>query len=179
MRYVFALLALMFGRQAFAEPMQLELKFQCQVSSDHSALRLSLLNGGQADTALVIGTSIGNGRRYVASSVVIEVKRSSDGPVEEYRVGGGLPRIAGRIDPWIVPLPVGSEFSLSLPTANVLSKQGASLNLRSGEIIIRAAIVRHSNDRSDGEMVGPGLVKVFAGRLQSAWLRAPSECSVG
>lgn len=179
MRYVFALLALTLGRQAFAEPPQLELKVQCQASGDYSTLRISLLNGGQADTALVIGTSVGNGRRYVASSVVIEVKRSSDGPVEEYRVGGGLPRIAGRIDPWIVPLPVGSEFLLSLPTASLLSKQSASLNLMSAEIMIRAAIVRHSNDRSDGEVAGPGLVKVFVGGLQSAWLHAPSECSVG
>jgi hypothetical protein len=179
MRYLFALLALAFGPVAFGEPTQPELKIQCQMSAGSPILRISLLNESTSDTAIVIGMSIGNGRWYVADSVVVEVKRAHDGPVEIFRPGGGPPAIAGRVDPWIVPLPAGSEFSLALPMAKLFSRSGDSLRLGTGEIFVRASIARHSNDRFNAEMVGPGLVKVFVGVLHTEWLRAPAECSVG
>ena len=159
--------------------MQVELKVRCQLSAGSPALRITLLNGSTTDTAIVLGTSIGNGRWYVADSVVVEVRRGQEGRVEEYRPGGGPPAIAGRIDPWIVPLPAGSEFSLTLPIVRLSSQKGDSLSLGTGEIFIRARVVRHPNDRFNAEMVGPGLVKVFVGELQTEWLRAPAECSVG
>jgi hypothetical protein len=176
MRYALAIMLLILGRPALSEPTPIELKVKCHGSGETSAFRITLLNGGPSDVSVVIGMSIGNGRRYVATSVVVEVRSGLDGAVKEYRASA--PAIAGRVDPWIVPLPVGSEFSLTLPAAQLLSNKGQSPTLSARESFIRARVVRYSGHKFNPEMVGPGLVKVFDGELQTEWLRLPGACSV-
>jgi hypothetical protein len=101
--YLLASCLLALGVPVFGGPAQVVLKVQCRASANSMALRVTLQNGSSTDTAIVLGTSIGNGRIYAADSLVLDVRHGQDGPIEKYRPGGGAPAIAGRIDPWIVP----------------------------------------------------------------------------
>jgi hypothetical protein len=179
MRYFLAISALVLAQTAYGKPTPVELKMQCRDTGESTALRITLLNEGSTDASVMLGMSIGNGRWYVATSLVVELRRGLDGPIEHYLPNGGPPSIAGRLDPWIVPLPTGSEFSLTLPTAKLLTTKGGSLSLLTGESFVRARVIRYADNRNNSEMVGPGLVKVFDGELQTEWLRLPGECGVG
>ena len=74
---------------------------------------LSVRNSGQIDTAVLLGIVVANGRWYVPRELVVELKRVGSAFTEElvYRTPA---EIAGRIDHWIVGLPVRSTFTLTL-----------------------------------------------------------------
>jgi hypothetical protein len=179
MRYVVAIAALIIAQAALGEPTTVELKVQCHHLGESPAFRITLLNDGSTDASVVLGMSIGNGRRYVATSLVVELRRGQDAPIEQYLPGGGPPAVAGRVDPWIVALPIGSEFSLTQLADKFLTMQGDALRLPAGESFVRARVIRYSGHRYNPESVGPGLVRVFDGELQTEWLPLSSECGVG
>jgi hypothetical protein len=176
LRFLACLLCLI-GMPAFGEPQQVELDLQCRASANAVELRITLRNAGPTDTAIVLGTSIGNGQKYVADSLVLDVKRGRDGPVEKFRPDVG--NIAGRVDPWIVPLPAASDFSFTRSINTFFSSTGKPPVLGNGSLDIRLTLLRRTEDHFRGELVGPGLVKVFVGELATDWLRVPGQCHVG
>jgi hypothetical protein len=151
----------------------LELRMQCLRSADAVALRINLRNVGSTDTAVVLGTSIGNGQRYAADSLVLDFKRSQNDDAEGFRPTLGA--VFGRIDPWIVTLPAASEFSFERPEDYFFSSRGDPLEIGSSGFI-RLRLIQ---ERFAGELVGAALVKVSTDQLQTEWVRVPGECHVG
>jgi hypothetical protein len=170
---VFASLLFAIAAPALSQAHELELNMQCLRSDDAVALRVTLRNVGSTDTAVVLGTSIGNGQRYVADSLVLEFKRSQGDDAEGFRPTLGA--IAGRVDPWIVTIPAVSEFSFERPEEYFFSSRGEPLKIGSGGLI-RLRLIR---GRFAGELVGAALVKVSTDQLQTEWVRVPGECHVG
>jgi len=115
------------GTLSYSEPPNVELALQCDVSSvGATQLRITVRNTGSTDTAIVLGTSIGNGG-LVANFLVLEVKRDSNSAVDEFHLDL---RVMGHVDPWIVPLPAMSEFSFIQPLGNYWSRGGGAAHRR-------------------------------------------------
>jgi hypothetical protein len=163
------------GTLSYSESHKIELAVQCQGSSlGATQLRITLRNAGSVGTAIVIGSSIGNGQRYVADFVALDVKRDSNSAVEEFRPDLG--RIAGRVDPWIVTLPAMSEFSFLQPISGYYSSSTIQpLEIGSG-IDVRLRWVAPTNPPFGGELVGGDLVRVFTGEAMTEWLRLRDQC---
>jgi hypothetical protein len=81
---------------------------------------LSIRNSGEVDTAVLLGIVIANGRWHVPRELMVELKRAGSPDIEQlvYRSPAG---IAGRIDHWIVGLPVRSTFTLTLRPTDFVS----------------------------------------------------------
>ena len=164
------------GAPALSQAHDLELKVQCLRSNDSVELRVTLRNVGSTDTAVVLGTSVGNGQRYVADSLVLEVKRNQDDEAEPFRPSLGA--IFGRIDPWIVTVPAASEFSFVRSASHFSSSHGEPLKI-AGSALIRLRLIHRADGQFAGELVGAALVKVSIGEMQTEWVRIPGECHVG
>lgn len=153
-----------------------ELGLQCIASANVPELRISLRNTGIGDANVVFGITLGNGRAYHAAALILEVKRRDGDTVERFQIADSTPRVAGRLDPWIVPLPAGSEFSIARPIGLFRSPDDKPLSIGS-PLELRVKLVSRREDRPRGDdAVGPGLVHVVPGDLQSAWISVPESC---
>src|SRR5215471_6473229 len=88
---------------------------RCQSGPSIPQLRTAWRNTGQRDINLVLGITLGNGSSYHASALLLDVRRRGGDKIEAFQLTDSHPDIAGRVDPWILPLPVASEFSLARP----------------------------------------------------------------
>jgi len=184
-----AFLACSVAWPAYGQTPQVELTLQCQSSAQATDLRMALKNTGAIDANLVFGITIGNGREYTADALILEVKRRDGDAVESYQYSdpGRSYTIAGRVDPWIVPLPSGSEFSITRPlnrfhlrAPGSSSRVAGQLSLDGGAMDLRLRLISRPQDRPRGDdTVGPGLVHVMPGELQSPWIHVPEECKAG
>ena len=172
---------------AFGQTPQVEMTLQCQPVVNATNLRISLRNTGTIDVNLVLGITLGNGREYIAQALFLQVKSRDGDAVESFQYSdpGRSFIIAGRVDPWIVPLPAGSEFSITRPVTHfrpsapgqLASRAGDPLSLDRGPMDLRLRLVSRTQDRPRGDdMVGPGLVHVMPGELQSEWIQVPDDC---
>ena len=92
---------------------QLRLEFQCRQSG--RLLVATIHNEGTADTAVIIGAVLGGGTKYLVGHLSLSIR--TEGQAEYYRMyrPSHYPvRIGGRLDDWIVPLPVGASYGLEL-----------------------------------------------------------------
>jgi hypothetical protein len=155
---------------------QVELGLQCLAAANGPELRVALKNTGTGDANVVFGITLGNGRTYHASALVLEVKRRDGDAIESFQTADSSYSVAGRLDPWIVPLPVGSEFSITRPIGVFRSPDNTPLSI-SGSMELRVKVISRRENRPRGDdAVGPGLVHVLPGDLQSAWISVPESC---
>ena len=85
---------------------------------------LSIYNPNETDTAILLGISLANGRWYLPRELVVELTRNGSSEVEEL-VFRGPSAIAGRMDHWVVALPVRSTFTLTLRASDFMSTSAA------------------------------------------------------
>jgi len=163
-----------------AQAPQIALELKCHASPDAVGLRVTLRNVGLTDTAVVLGLSIGNGNRYLANSLALDVKLDENAVVEKFEYSDpSVPGVAGRVDPWIVPLPAASEYSLTRPLSHFWSN-GKRLAGSGKPIDIRVNLNARAEQRGFGkDMAGVALVNVLVGEFKTAWLRVPTECTLG
>src|SRR5688572_19115290 len=155
---------------------QVELALQCIAAAKEPDLRITLRNTGTGDANVVFGTTLGNGRTYHAEALLLEVKRGDGNPIEDFQIADSTPSTAGRLDPWIVPLPQASEFSITRPISLFRARDGKLLSINSStELRVKLISRRQHRPRGD-DLVGPGLVHVMPGELQSAWISVPESC---
>ena len=112
-----ALLALLLVQTEPDPQPNISLMLDCGERPDEVVL--SIRNAGEADTAVLLGIVIANGRWHVPRELMVELKRAGQ-EIEQlvYRSPAG---IAGRIDHWIVGLPVRSTFRLTLRPTDFVS----------------------------------------------------------
>lgn len=108
------------GVEAPSEPIRMVLS--CQSTR---ALTVAFENVGTEDTAIVIGMTLGNGRKYMVNGLVLQVKRDDGSAAEIFRFNPpDYPgAIGGRVDDWVVPLPLRASFQLKLDSAQFWSEQ--------------------------------------------------------
>jgi hypothetical protein len=95
---------------------QIRLELQCRQSGD---LLATIHNQGTADTAVIVGAVLGNGAKYMVGHLSLSIR--TDGQSDYfrmYRPSHYPARIGGRLDDWIVPLPVGASYALQLQASD-------------------------------------------------------------
>lgn len=164
--------------QASAQTPEIVMTLECSGSPNAVTLRLTLRNVGPVDTALVLGNSVGNGYRYLADSLTLDVKEPDSATAERFQYfDPSVPGVAGRLDPWIVPLPTASLLSLERPLAHFWA-HGKPLSLGENPVDIRVNLSARGDRRvADQEVAGVALVHVFVGDLATEWVRVPTECA--
>jgi hypothetical protein len=101
-----------------------------------SELALSIQNPDSTDTAVLLGITLSSGRWYLPRELVVEVQRSGRPGVEEL-IYAGPAGIAGRIDYWIVPLPAGATFTLTMHAADFIATAAPRLVAPTDELRVR------------------------------------------
>jgi hypothetical protein len=101
---------------------QVRLSISCQ---DSKYLTATVSNSGPEDTAVIFGTVLANGRKYLVDGLTLQVKPADKGRGEEY---GYRPldypaAIGGRLDDWITSLPVGGAYTMTLEASQFWSSQ--------------------------------------------------------
>ena len=105
-------------RPWLAEAASPDIRFelQCQRSGD---LVATIHNAGTADAAMIFGSVLGNGAKYIVAHLSLSIH--SEGQTDYfrmYRPKDYPARVGGTLDDWIVPLPVGAWYSLRLRPAD-------------------------------------------------------------
>ncbi|MEO5896228.1 MAG: hypothetical protein ABIS06_11045 [Vicinamibacterales bacterium] len=162
------------GIEAQSEPIRMVLS--CQSTR---ALTVGFENVGTEDTALVIGMTLGNGRRYMVNGLVLQLKREDGGAAEIFRYSPqDYPgAIGGRVDDWIVPLPVRTSFQLKLDSSQFWSEQFQrpdSLPLKS-----KASLRLPVRAASPGtDLLGLKFLRIWtgSGTLTSNEISVPEDC---
>ena len=162
---------------AFAQLPGIVIALDCNRSDARVELRMSVRNDSAKDSAVVMGNSLGNGRRYLADSFALEVKRGGSAAIEVYSYfDPTVGVIAGRLDPWVIQLPALSSFSLTRPIGHFWSA-GAPLTLDRGDVDIRLKLSARADTRlSDLHAFGLAPENLFTGELSAQWRRIPTDC---
>ena len=105
-------------------PPQADLSLLLNCGPRPEDVRLSILNPTQADTAVLLGIALANGRWYLPRELVVELRRNGSSDVEELVYRGPV-NIAGRIDHWVLALPAEAAFTLSLRPADFMTTAAA------------------------------------------------------
>jgi hypothetical protein len=161
------------GLAAQSEPIRMVLSCQSTRS-----LTVRFENVGTEDTAIVVGITLANGRRYIMDGLTLQVKGDQSSGVESWRISHHYsPNVAGRMDDWIVPLPIGGAFDLKLDASQLWSEQfnrleGFPLNAR---VSLRLPL-RAPNPGMD--VRGLGLLRVWTGNgvLASNEISIAEQC---
>ena len=151
----------------------------------HGSDRLTVIiqNVGNDDTAVIFGVVLGNGRKYLVSGLTLRAT-SPDGRIDqfEYWPADYPTSIGGRVDPWIVPLPVGTSYVMhaSPPDFRSRIRSGVFQRLASWPKPARVslALPLQAPKSTNSDMVGLKLWKVWrdAEALISGELVVPGDC---
>lgn len=162
---------------ANAQAPVVEMTLQCLAGATGRDLRITLRNTGPKDVNLLLGITLGNGSSYHLSALFLDVRQRGSDKIEVFAPSGSQPAIAGRVDPWILPLPARSEFSLTRPPGNFgmnlekLTMERAPMDLR-----LRLEPLPFYRPKPNDDTIGAGLVHVLYQKFESAWIRVPEDC---
>lgn len=81
--------------------------------------RVELQNTGKDDLVLSLGMMLGNGRKQYPSAITLIIADSA-GKSRIFDLRGPA-FVAGRVDPFILPLPIGAKYSLPIDLNNYWS----------------------------------------------------------
>jgi hypothetical protein len=103
---------------------------------------------------------LANGKKQVPTAVSL-VLTGADGKRHVFR--RSMPGVAGRVDPFIVPLPAGSRYSLLSPDLGDWFDQLGPGRYRVGAEFVGEAFNKDGN----ADMAGHSLMTYWTGTLQS------------
>jgi hypothetical protein len=139
-----------------------------------SEVTLSIHNADRTDTAVLIGIALANGRWYQPRELVMQLRRSGS-PEVETLVYNGATNIAGRIDHWVIALPVRATFTLTLRAADFIATTPAPAASPAEELKVLLTGRPVTSDLNV-DMTGMKTWRVWTGSASSNALRL-SDCS--
>jgi hypothetical protein len=166
------LLAFTLAQGSAPPPAALSLVLSCGEQS--SEVTLSIRNADQADTAVLIGIALANGRWYQPRELVMELIRSGSPEVEELLYNGAT-NIAGRMDHWVIALPAGATYALTLRAAEFVSTSATRTVAPPEELKVRLTGRPITSDLNV-DMTGMKAWRLWDGSVTSNALRF-SDCA--
>ena len=139
-----------------------------------SEVTLTIRNADQTDTAVLIGMALANGRWYQPRELVMELRRNGSPDVEELLYNGAT-NIAGRIDHWVVALPAGATYALTLRAAEFASTSATRAGTPPEELRVRLTGRPITSDLNV-DMTGMKAWRLWTGSVSSNALRF-SDCA--
>ena len=152
-------------------PKDLSLVLSC--GSQAGEVQLDIHNPDQADTAVLLGIALANGRWYLPRELVVELRRSGSSDVENLLYQSPS-NIAGRMDHWVVALPAQARFGVTLRAADFLATSPARTGAPPEELKVRLTGRPIASDLNV-DMTGMKTWRVWTGITSSNALRL-SDC---
>jgi hypothetical protein len=139
-----------------------------RVQSKFPNFRIELHNAGETDLILNLGSMLANGRKQYPDAIVL-VLTDSQGKSEKLELQGPA-GVAGRVDPLIVPIPVGSAFPIPVD----LEKYGPyGYTWKPGSYSLEAQLTGRGVSQADAnlDVKGIALMPYWRGAVESNQLR--------
>ncbi len=126
-------------------------------------------NTGNIDLTLHLGEIFSNGRMQYASAVRLTLTDPAGRSLSLEPIGP--PAIAGRLDPFLLPLPSGADFALAVDLRNYIAPRQEvwKLQLAPGTYHLQASYEQLSDSEADAnlDMQGIALIHLWTGKLAS------------
>ena len=130
-----------------------------------SEVTLTIRNADQTDTAVLIGIALANGRWYQPRELLMDLRRTGSPEVEELSYNGAT-NIAGRIDHWVIALPAGATYALTLHAAEFVSTSATRAVAPPEELRIRLT-GRPITSELNVDMAGMKAWRLWTGSVSS------------
>jgi hypothetical protein len=174
-----AVLAALFVAQApamlYGQTIPLQLVLGCSQRSELT-VRFTLYNVSPTPTAAVIGITLANDKKYLPTGVELTVRRAGIPDVALTYVDPTVPAVAGRVDPWLIPLPPDASYSVAVPARNFRLTPHLAEEPFSAPADLQLHLATREVGRTNNDMQGIRLIHVWVGTLTSNWVRFPSDC---
>ena len=157
------LLALTLMQGSAPSPAAPSLVLSCGEQS--SEVTLTIRNADQTDTAVLIGIALANGRWYQPRELLMDLRRTGSPEVEELSYNGAT-NIAGRIDHWVIALPAGATYALTLHAAEFVSTSATRAVAPPEELRIRLT-GRPITSELNVDMAGMKAWRLWTGSVSS------------
>jgi hypothetical protein len=133
---------------------------------------LVLQNVGGSDLNLCLGSSLANGKTYYPVAVrLIAVSGNGD---ETRTLEYPSPPVAGRVDPFVVPLIAGSSYTLPCPIDKYVdSETGDHIDLTVKDYWISADLTGEAITETNQDLKGLTLMKFWEGKARSNKVWSP------
>jgi RNA polymerase sigma factor (sigma-70 family) len=121
-------------------------------------------NVGRADAVLNLGIMLGNGKTQLPTAVRLTLTDAT-GKMRKFerRVGG----VAGRVDPFVVPLPAGGRYVLPFAPAECIDADAPGVPLAPGGYRVAAEFTGEKVGRTNTDSGGLALMPYWTGTLRS------------
>jgi hypothetical protein len=128
---------------------------------------VELSNIGDHDLVLNLGMMLANGRQQYADAIHL-ILRDAHNSIEMLDLKGP-PFVAGRIDPFVVPLPKGARIILPINLAEywVQKQKIFEIQLKPGRYFLSAEYRGEGVKLANLDMQGIGLMPYWLGRINS------------
>jgi hypothetical protein len=139
-----------------------------RVQSKAPNFRVELRNAGENDVILNLGSMLANGKKQYPDAVVLTLV-DSQGKSRPLELQGPF-YVAGRVDPLVLPIPVGSTFSIPVD----LNKYGPpDYKLKPGIYSLEAQLTGKgvSQQEANLDVKGIALMPYWKGTVTSNQLR--------
>jgi hypothetical protein len=149
------------------------LELQCIGPQNLDEVIVTLNNSGNTGTAVVLGTRLGN--IYLAKTLSFEARFAEGGKFDNFIYDNPTfsNNTTGREDPWIVPLPAHSSYSVTISSNHFVSAAGERMD----EVAGIADILKGSKiEPLNLDMRGLANWEVLIMDMQSAVAAIPDDC---
>lgn len=145
--------------------LRIKLKFDEKVAiASDSTCEFVIQNVGESSLNLQLGVMLGNGESHHPTSLQLVVHENEKATSLVY----SQPRIAGRMDPFVISLPQGSSYTLRCPLNSfVHAESGRQYDFADHRYELNAALVAKPVIDANPDMSGLKLMRFWQGTVQS------------
>jgi hypothetical protein len=140
--------------------------------SNPPKFRVEFRNTGESDLILRLGVMLANGKRQYPNAVVLSLTDAT-GTSRQLNLREPF-AVAGRLDPFILPMPVGASFSFSVDLDNYWAANSGEFGykLKPGSYSIQAQLTGKSVSQQDAnlDVKGIALIPYWQGAVSSKQL---------
>lgn len=159
--------------QAPATHLKLSVRPSSSESADAFRLYVTFENVGEHDTVLNLGIMLANGKLQSPSAVRLTLA-DTEGQVRELHFSDRrYAGIAGRVDPFIVPLPAGAAYTLKLDLQDYCSSipNEFRIKLKANEYRISAKFTGEGAPHLNGDVEGLKFMPFWTSEVESEKVR--------
>jgi hypothetical protein len=154
-------------RATYSDAQPVRLTVACERATDLT-FRLTFDNIDRSPTVVVIGTILGNDGRYVLSPIHFTLRDRSGADTNfDY---SELTRVGGRLDQWLVPLPVEASYSVRVSLASRYRDTFATARS------VSISLTTQENQGRNLDVQGLRFIHVWSGLLTSNTVTFPGQC---
>ena len=152
------------------------LELQCVGPQALSEVVVTLRNSGNTGTAVVLGTRLGN--IYLAKTLSFEARFAEGGRIQNFMFDNPVfsTSTTTREDPWIVPLPAHSSYTVAISSNHFLAASGMRLDEAPGLSDMQLRLTGSKIEPLNFDILGLANWEVLIMDMQSAPVAVPDDC---